>query len=746
MQARSPKMTLGIVFDAGVTTVGALVAVLSVIQWVARSELSSPWMLLAPFVVVVLAQLPLIISEGGGDAVIGFEFCMLVYLALSTSMLEAGALWAMGTTLAHLFQRKSFRSRAFNIGLTNALGPIAVAVLVRAKPVADNVWRELFWVGVAGAVYFLLDLIITGTSLVADGAGRLRDLVPLRLIPLPLACFVGIDTLGYLGALTRLRLPAAALVLLLVPLGTIVVAARALSRARLNHRRMIGLFEAASTASRMPETAELQDALLRHAERALRSTTVQWRDSPPVGREIGTLLAVDGRPNRYLIARRDDASGSYFEADDQRALEALVAVASESLERRRLVEAMAYLAQHDPLTTLGNRTVLMDRMERAVRAASRSGRPPCVLYVDLDGFKKVNDRMGHHAGDRLLIAVAERLITCTRETDTLARLGGDEFALLLEDAADDREALDVADRIVARLTDVFVIDGSDVRISCSIGLAFGRGVTNSADLLRNADLALYRAKKLGRSRVEIFDPALRTANIARLELEEELRRAVDRDTFAMHYQPIVGLSTGVVAGFEALARWNHPQLGAVPPDVFIPLAEQVGLIGRLGERFLRRAVADGALLAAAAGRPLTVAVNVSALQLADLSFPALLAEAAGSQRTVQLGIELTESTVLGEDDATAAALAVIHATGISLSVDDFGVGYSSIAYLRRLTVDSLKIDKSFVLRLPDDARAAALIEGVCAMAAALDIAVIAEGIENSQAAALVYRLGCGSGQ
>ncbi len=746
MQPRRPHPTRGVAFDAVVIVLGGWIAAASLEQWVLSGALSSPWMLLAPLVVVVLAQFPLIVSEGGGDAVIGFEFCVLVFLALLTSKVEAGALWAIGTTLAHVWQRKSFRSRAFNVGVTNLLGPIAVSVLVRAKPVAQDVGRELFWIGVAGAVYFLLDLVITGVSLSADGAGRLSQTIPLMHVPVPLACFVGIDTLGYLGALTHLRLPPAALGLLLVPLGAIVVAARALSGARLNHRRMIGLFEAASTASRMPDTVELEAALVGHAERALRSTRVQWRDSAPVGHEIGARLSADGRPDRYLIARREDTSGTYFGEDDHRALQALVAVATESLERRRLVEEMAYLAQHDPLTGLGNRTVLMERMAHAVRPSRRDWTPPVVLYADLDGFKKVNDRLGHATGDRLLIAVADRLRSCTRETDTVARLGGDEFAVLVEECAGDAEAAELADRILAALSQPFEVDGYDIRISGSIGLAFGRGIADSADLLRNADLALYRAKTRGRSRVETFDPALRRANLHRLDLEEELRRALEQDSFEMHYQPIVALDTGSVAGFEALARWNHPRLGPIAPDVFIPLAEQIGLIPRLGERLLRRAVADGALLSAASGRRLSIAVNVSTIQLAEPSFPALLAGIVESGSAVRLVIELTEGTLLGEDAATAAALAAIRAVGACLSVDDFGVGYSSIAYLHRLTVDSLKIDKSFVLRLPDDQRAAALIEGVCAMARALDIAVVAEGIENTASAALVYSLGCRTGQ
>lgn len=502
MPAGLPHGTRGAAFDAAVFVLGGSVGAYGVAQWIQAGELSSVWILLAPVVLVVLAQFPLIVSEGGGDAVIGFEFCVLVYLALTTNKLEAGALWAIGTTLAHIYQRKSLRSRAFNVGLTNLLGPVSVAILVRAKPVAVEVWRELFWVGVACAVYFLLDLIVTGVSLTVDGEGRLSETVPLRTIPLPLACFVGIDTLGYLGALTHLRLPAAALALLLVPVSTIVVAARAVSRARLDHRRMNGLFEAASTASRLPETVELEAALVRHAEAALRASTVQWRSSVAVGREIGAQLAVAGRSDRYLIARRDDNSGAYFDDDDRRALEALVGLAAESVERRRLVDEMAYLAQHDPLTGLGNRTVLMDRMAHGMRLAGRHGRTLCVLYVDLDGFKKVNDRMGHHAGDRLLVAVAGRLQTCTRRTDTLARLGGDEFALLFEEVAGGREALDVAERILAALSAPFLIEASEIRIGGSIGVAFGHDAADGADLLQNADLALYRAKTRGRGRVE----------------------------------------------------------------------------------------------------------------------------------------------------------------------------------------------------------------------------------------------------
>jgi len=746
MTARLVPPSRAAVLDAAIVAVGSTIGAINVIRWVAAPPAGSPWLALAPLIVIVLAQFPLIVSKRGGDSVIGFESCVLVYLTLTTSSLQACALWAIGTTVAHAFQRKSFGARAFNIGLTNLLGPILVRLLTEAKPIGSSVWGELLKVSGACAVYFLLDIVLTGLSLATEGHGPLRDVIPMRRVWLPLACFVGIDTLGYLAALMYQRLPGAALALLLVPVGSIVIAARAVSRARLHEHRLIALFDAASMVNHLPESAELDAAVARHAERVLRRTTACWRHTPPFGREIGAKLAVDGRSDRYLIARRLGSSGQYFDADDQRALDALMAVATDSLERRRLVDEMAFLAQHDPLTGLANRTLLVDRLSHALVLAARGGRTICVLYLDLDGFKAVNDRLGHPAGDELLMAVAERLRTCTRDTDTLARLGGDEFFVLLEEIRGDEEAFEVAGRVLGAMASTFVVDGSDVGISASIGVAFGRDATDAADLLRNADLALYRAKTLSGDRVEAFEPALRTANKQRMELEEELRLALKRNAIEVHYQPIVQLATGTVTGFEALARWHHPQLGTIPADVFIPLAEQIGLISELGERILRRAVAEAGALVAAADRPLSMAVNVSAVQLAQQSFPPLVAEMAQAHEAVQLVLELTESTLLGEDGATAATLEAVRESGVCLSVDDFGVGYSSISYLHRLTVDSLKIDKSFVQRLPEDIRAATLVEGVAAMAHALDIRLIAEGIENAAAAAFMHSLGCDSGQ
>jgi diguanylate cyclase (GGDEF)-like protein len=737
----------GVVVDGCVIVAGAVVGVASVAVWLAHGGLTEPTLVLAPFVVALLAQFPLVISQRTGDVVIGFECSVLVFLTLVTTAVETNALWALGVSAAFMLQRKSWRTRGFNVGLTNLLGPIAVSILDRNTLHGDP-WDELGIVVLGCAVYFLLDLLLTAASLVADGFGTsLLEAVPLRSIPLPLACFVSIDSIGYLAGVIHQNERRELLVLLLVPLATIIVAARAVTVARLHERRMSGLFVAAKSVGALEDTAALDEELVRHAQAVLRHSEAVLSDEPPRGQEIGVRVSAEGRPDRWLVVRRGESSGQYFDADDERALEALVAVATESLERRRLVEEMAHLARHDPLTALANRALLAERLTHALARRDRLQRRVAVLYLDLDGFKGVNDRYGHEAGDRLLVDVALRLTACCRAADTLARLGGDEFAVLLEDVTRDTDVLDVAARVLTAVAHPFYLDGAEVGLGTSIGVAFARAGDTGADLLRNADLALYRAKALGRGRIEVFQPALRDATLRRLELEEELRRALDDEgAVEVHYQPIVDLATGAVVGFEALARWSHDRLGAVAPDVFVAAAERIGLIDRLGERILRRAMRDGEQLAAAAGRRLAIAVNVSAAQLADPGFRPFVAGLVGESRNVDLVLELTEGTLLGDDDETAAALTGLCAAGVQLAVDDFGVGFSSISYLHRLPVKAVKIDRSFVQRVPGDPRANALVVAVTAMAEALGLGLVAEGIEHPDAAAFVRSVGCARGQ
>ncbi|MGX6606684.1 putative bifunctional diguanylate cyclase/phosphodiesterase [Micromonosporaceae bacterium Da 78-11] len=421
-----------------------------------------------------------------------------------------------------------------------------------------------------------------------------------------------------------------------------------------------------------------------------------------------------------------------WDKDAQEILRALAEHVSLALTDARTLEAMnqAFL---DSLTGLASRALFLTRMEEALAAPGEDG--VAVLFVDLDRFKVVNDSLGHAAGDRLLIGVADRIRACLRDGDTAARLGGDEFAVLLPGVRDAAEVIPVARRILETLREPFELGGSDAFVSSSIGIAFSnRGVHDAPELMVHADLAMYQAKKDGKDRFEIFAPAMQSAFQATIALEADLRRAVLRHEFELRYQPIVHLQSHDITGVEALIRWQHPTRGLVPPMDFIPLAEESGMILPIGEWVLREAcqkIADWNTRRT--GRKLTVSVNVSAVQLDQCNLTQIVRSAlADSGLPAEcLVLELTESLLVDHRPATLQRLHDIRALGVRIAIDDFGTGYSSLAYLRRFPVDIIKIDKSFVDDVVDEPTAAALTHGIIQLGRALQLSTIAEGIEHA---------------
>jgi diguanylate cyclase (GGDEF)-like protein len=401
---------------------------------------------------------------------------------------------------------------------------------------------------------------------------------------------------------------------------------------------------------------------------------------------------------------------------------------SLALTDARTLEAMnqAFL---DSLTGLATRALFLTRMEASLAGGA------AVLFVDLDRFKVVNDSLGHAAGDQLLVAVADRIRAGLRDGDTAARLGGDEFAVLLPGVTEAAEAMPIAEQILNSLREPFDLQGSETFIGSSIGIAVGRaGELTAPDLMVHADLAMYQAKKQGKDRCEVFEPAMQEAFQASIELEADLRRAVVRHEFELRYQPIVHLTTGEITGVEALIRWRHPQRGVVPPLDFIPLAEETGMIVPIGEWVLREAIRRvAAWNLRRPGNPLTVSVNISAVQLDQAALPQVVQSAleAGGLPADRLILELTESLLVDHRDSTLHRLEEIKALGVRLAIDDFGTGYSSLAYLRRFPVDIIKIDKSFVDDVVDEPTAAALTHGIIQLGRALSLSTIAEGIEHA---------------
>jgi diguanylate cyclase (GGDEF)-like protein/PAS domain S-box-containing protein len=413
-----------------------------------------------------------------------------------------------------------------------------------------------------------------------------------------------------------------------------------------------------------------------------------------------------------------------------------IAISVYDITARKLAEAeLAHRAFHDGLTGLANRALFLDRTEQALRRAGRTGSPPIVLFLDLDGFKDVNDSLGHQAGDELLRTVAQRLLGTVRSADTVARLGGDEFAVLLDDT---RGGMPFASALAQRLLEVIgepvELGGHRVRVAASTGIVAAEPGATPLSLFRDADIAMYRAKAAGRAQWVVFDPGMRAAALQRIELERELAGALSAGQLRLAYQPVVDLQTEAVVGFEALLRWRHPTLGSIGPDRFVPLAEEAGHIVPIGRWVLAEATRTAARWQQAhpSATPLSMAVNVSARQLADGTLLADVAEALAGSRVPpsSLVLEVTETALVTDPDAVAEQLVALRGLGVRLALDDFGTGYSSLSYLRQFPVDVLKIDRSFVDLLDGPAEDAAIVHGLVQLARTLDLEIVAEGVET----------------
>ncbi len=689
--------------------------------------------------------------------------------------------WATAIPLVGAFAvAVSFRMATQN--KFRVLSPILVAVGLTVSLLADTLHsvaqlRERFGPGgIVAALSIVAPMMIASGALEptmahrnrpdsqAAGLGRIVGLSVAALTPLTVLFALTITDLG--TRTTRIVAAACALVvvgLALTRMWGLVATVRSLTERR-GQDRLAAMVEHSS------DVVILVDGIgdIRYASPGL-SSTLGHRGSDWISRPVIDLVVNDDRDTAEQqlaeLIRLGPGGTVKFEAslvrvDGQRrrmeatianliggeAVDGIVATFRDVTEQRDLETQLSHRAYHDELTGLANRALFLDRMDHALRIARADTDPVVVLFVDLDDFKAVNDALGHAVGDQLLRHIADRIRTVAGSGDTPARLGGDEFALLLEDRGGVDRALDVAEGLLDLLREPVSLAGYDLAVLASVGVAVATPGMTTSSLLRDADIAMYEAKRAGKGQIKIFDPAMRLSATKHLEFRSELGNAIEQNQLRLVFQPQIDLRTGEVLGAEALVRWRHPERGDISPADFIPIAERSGLIMPIGAWVLDEGVRHAT--AWQRSGPREVSVNVSAVQLRNPDFVTQVRTALDTHGLPpeQLTLEVTETVLVSEIEAASGVLADLRAIGVRIAIDDFGTGYCSLSYLQRFPVDIVKIDKQFIDELGGDRKRSSLARMILQLTASLEVISVAEGIELPAQLAELRRMGCDIGQ
>lgn len=734
-------------FDAAVAALA--VGLMSIVLAFASADGVHQFSLTAWLVVLlvpVLSRFDVAVTHLSDDVTISYDTAVLVFLVLTQDPQWGLLMWAVAVSFAMLRSSPRWSSRLLNISLAWLTGLSFLVVLLFLRGPDPLSLRSFGAVVVATAVAVAVDLGLSWVHVALEQLRRWRFFYSRTTVWTAATIVAGVSTVGFLAAMVASSPSPWALSLLALPIVAGINATRSGRRSFEDQRRLQVLLDSSRDRHGLENVQDIVESATRHARHLLVTSTVGVRADPPSESELGALLEYEDGSQLWLVGEARPGRVAHRDTDRQ-ALESLAADTSESIARSRLISELTKLARTDALTGLASRGVFSAQATRAVMEGHRTGQHPAVLYLDLDGFKLVNDRFGHHVGDGLVRVVGHRLREFAGPGVLIARLGGDEFALLLDRAGSEAAVMDLARRIVERVSQECTVDGRTLSVETSVGAALGGARIQADELLRNADMAMYEAKSDPTGAPHAFHSGLRAAILRRAELQEELVRAIEADQLRLQYQPVVDLQTGLIRGAEALARWEHPERGWLSAGEFIEIAEDSGLIRPLGEWVLRKMVSDAPALEAAAGRPLSLAVNVSPRQLADDGVVDCVVELMGA-RTFQsrLVLELTESVVLDDKPEITERLRRMVDAGARLAMDDFGVGYSSVGYLRWLPLTVLKLDRSLVRSAVEDQQGRDLVQGILLMGNALGLEMVAEGVEEAAQQELLAAMGCHYGQ